>query len=134
MSTFRAFTASGLAEVPFAHGAVVPPSSRLVLLGGLCPLDDGGAVRHPGDVAGQMHAVLDNAVIALGEIGADVSHLARARISVASTRREDLYAAWSAFSERLDTSRLPSTLVGVTVLGYEHQLVEVEFDAVLPAT
>ena len=48
------------------------------------------------------------------------------RVLVASTRREDLVAVWDVVRERLAPHDPPSTLLGVTVLGYEHQLVEVE--------
>ncbi|MBV8992738.1 MAG: hypothetical protein JO287_03325 [Pseudonocardiales bacterium] len=50
---------------------------------------------------------------------------------VASQRREDLLASWSVVRRHLGDHDAPSTLLGVAVLGYEHQLVEVEAVAAL---
>jgi hypothetical protein len=49
---------------------------------------------------------------------------------VATTDRADLVTAWDVVAEALGAHAAPSTLVGVTVLGYPDQLVEVEAVAV----
>jgi hypothetical protein len=51
---------------------------------------------------------------------------------VASARQQDLGTAWNVYREYMGRHDVPSTLVGVTVLGYDDQLVEVEAVAVLP--
>jgi hypothetical protein len=47
-------------------------------------------------------------------------------------RREDLVTAWHVVRERFGDHDAPSTLLGVAVLGYHDQLVEVEAVAVVP--
>ncbi|MGW1553804.1 RidA family protein, partial [Streptomyces sp. NPDC002346] len=41
-------------------------------------------------------------------------------------RREDLVAAWEVVRDSFADHDVPSTLMGVTVLGYKDQLVEIE--------
>jgi hypothetical protein len=48
------------------------------------------------------------------------------RVLVASSRREDLVAAWGVIRDSFGSHDVPSTLIGVTVLGYQDQLVEIE--------
>ena len=52
--------------------------------------------------------------------------MAKTTVFVASERREDLVTAWQAVREHFGDHDAPSTLVGVAVLGYPDQLVEVE--------
>jgi enamine deaminase RidA (YjgF/YER057c/UK114 family) len=53
-------------------------------------------------------------------------------VYVASQRREDLASAWHVVRERFGDHDAPSTLLGVAVLGYEDQLVELEAVAAVP--
>ena len=46
--------------------------------------------------------------------------------------RDDLVHAWDVIARGLAPFRPPSTLVGVTVLGYPDQLVEIDGIAALP--
>jgi enamine deaminase RidA (YjgF/YER057c/UK114 family) len=48
------------------------------------------------------------------------------RVLVASTKRDDLVTAWAMVRDAFGDHDVPSTLMGVTVLGYADQLVEVE--------
>jgi enamine deaminase RidA (YjgF/YER057c/UK114 family) len=48
------------------------------------------------------------------------------RVLVASSTQADLVAAWNVVRDAFGDHDVPSTLLGVTVLGYEDQLVEVE--------
>ena len=45
---------------------------------------------------------------------------------VASPRQADLEAAWRVVRQAFGDDDVPSTLFGVTVLGYDDQLVEIE--------
>lgn len=65
-------------------------------------------------------------LVALDAAGADLEDVASTRILVASSERRDLVAAWDVVSTAFGEHDVPSTLMGVTVLGYEDQLVEVE--------
>jgi len=127
------FRADALGPSTYAHGTVLPPGGRMILLAGTSPLDATGALVAPGDVAEQMRVTVENARAALRHVGADIGAIVRARIYVASSERTDLFAAWQAFTAIFDGSEFPSTLVGVTVLAYPDQMVEVEFDALVPA-
>lgn len=48
------------------------------------------------------------------------------RVLVASNKQADLVEAWEVLRDAFGDHDVPSTLMGVTVLGYDHQLVEVE--------
>ena len=52
------------------------------------------------------------------------------RVLVASAQRSDLGAAWDVVHDAFGDHDVPSTLLGVTVLGYENQLVEIDAVAV----
>jgi enamine deaminase RidA (YjgF/YER057c/UK114 family) len=119
-------------DVPYAYAAVTAPGS-LVFTAGACPLDDGGDVVAPGDFAAQARRVMTNLVTALEASGAALTDVAKSTVYVASDRREDLVAVWSVVREAFGDHDAPSTLLGVAMLGYPDQLVEVEAVAALPA-
>jgi len=54
------------------------------------------------------------------------------RVLVAIVDRADLGTAWAVVSNRFGDHDMPSTLIGVSVLGYRDQLVGVEAIAALP--
>jgi len=54
-------------------------------------------------------------------------------VLVASSRRDDLVTAWQVVHDAFAPHDPPSTLIGVTVLGYNSQLVEVEAIAAVEA-
>lgn len=118
--------------VPYAYASVVA-AGRTVYTAGACPLDAAGRVVAPGDVAAQSRAVMDNLVVALRAAGASLSDVAKSTVYVASTERADLVAAWDVVRAAFGDHDAPSTLLGVAVLGYPDQLVEVEAVAVTAA-
>lgn len=118
--------------VPYAYASVVA-AGRTVYTAGACPLDAAGRVVAPGDVAAQSRAVMDNLVVALRAAGASLSDVAKSTVYVASTERADLVAAWNVVRAAFGDHDAPSTLLGVAVLGYPDQLVEVEAVAVTAA-
>ena len=113
-------------DVPYAYAAVASGVSRLVFTAGACPLDETGATVAVGDVAGQAERVMANLRVTLRDAGADLSDVVKTTVYVASTARADLVAAWEVVRRHVGDHDAPSTLVGVTVLGYPDQLVEVE--------
>jgi enamine deaminase RidA (YjgF/YER057c/UK114 family) len=119
-------------DVPYAYAAVTAPGS-LVFTAGACPLDDAGDVVAPGDYAAQAQQVMDNLVDALRSSGAELTDVAKSTVYVASSRREDLVAEWDVVRAAFGDHDAPSTLLGVAMLGYPDQLVEVEAVAALPA-
>ncbi len=71
---------------------------------------------------------------ALDAAGAHLTDVISTRVLVASADRADLHAAWNAVSAAFGDHDAPSTLLGVTVLGYPDQLVEIEAVAAVAAT
>lgn len=110
----------------YSYAATVRADARLVFLAGSCPLDRDGQTVGVGDFAAQAAKCVENMTIALAEAGAELTDVVSTRVLVASTRREDLGAAWRVVRDALGNHDAPSTLLGVTVLGYENQLVEIE--------
>ena len=115
--------------VPYAYAAVTDPG-RMVFTAGACPLDADGATVAVGDVAGQARQVMANLQVALEAAGAGLRDVLKTTVFVATTERSDLTAAWDVVRAAFGDHPAPSTLVGVTVLGWPDQLVEVEALAV----
>jgi enamine deaminase RidA (YjgF/YER057c/UK114 family) len=113
-------------KAPYAYAAVAPPGVRLVFTAGACPLDAAGETVAPGDFAAQAEQVMENLRIALRAAGADLDDVLKTTVYVASERREDLVTAWQVVARHFGSHDAPSTLLGVSVLGYPEQLVEVE--------
>src|SRR5262245_23232349 len=96
----------------------------LVFAAGACPLDADGQTVAPGDLEAQTERTVVNLLQALAEAGAGPEDLLKTTIYVVGEDRSDLVRAWNVASERL--GRTPSTLLGVSFLGYPDQLVEIE--------
>ena len=120
--------------VEYAYAATAEAPARSVWVAGACPLDASGETVAAGDYAGQAHQVMRNLVTALEGAGAALTDVAKTTVYVASTQQQDLVTVWSVYREYMGSHDVPSTLLGVTVLGYRDQLVEVEAVAVLPPT
>jgi enamine deaminase RidA (YjgF/YER057c/UK114 family) len=119
---------------PYAYAAVAHDVRRLVFTAGACPLDGNGNTVAIGDVAGQAEQVMANLQVALREAGAELGDVLKSTVYVATQRQEDLLAAWDVVQRWFGEHDAPSTLLGVTVLGYHDQLVEVEAVAALRAS
>ena len=118
-------------RAPYAYAAVVHDVSRLVFTAGACPLDQNGATVAVDDVVGQAEQVMINLRTALQAAGADLPDVVKTTTYVASQRREDLLAAWAVVRRHFGHHDAPGTLLGVAILGYPDQLVEVEAVAAL---
>lgn len=110
----------------YAYAATAPAGSRFVFLAGSCPLNEDGSTAGIGSFALQASKCIDNMRIALDESGASLVDVISTRVLVASSRRADLVEAWEVVRDAFGDHDVPSTLMGVTVLGYDHQLVEIE--------
>jgi enamine deaminase RidA (YjgF/YER057c/UK114 family) len=125
--TVRLVRAPQLAQqVPYAYAAVLDPTKQLVFTAGACPTDADDQTVALGDVRGQAHQVMGNLSVALAAAGATLDDVVKTTVYVASTDRRDLVTAWDVVRGAFGDHDPPSTLVGVAVLGYEGQLVEVE--------
>ena len=119
--------ASALSDVAqYAYAATAPNDARLLFLAGACPLNEDGTTAAPGDYAGQAARCIENMTQALAAADATIYDVISTRVLVASSRRDDLVTAWEIVRDAFGDHDVPSTLVGVTVLGYADQLVEIE--------
>jgi enamine deaminase RidA (YjgF/YER057c/UK114 family) len=119
------------AGATYADAAVVRDRRRLVFTAGACPIDHKGAISCVGDIAGQAEESMDNLVRALGAAGASLHDVVKTTVYVASGEQSDLVAAWNVVRRRFGAHEPPATLLGVRVLGYPEQLVEIEAIAAL---
>ena len=113
-------------KAPYAYAAVAPPGARLIFTAGACPLDAAGETVAPGDIAAQAEQVMQNLRTALQAAGADPGDVLKTTVYVAGGERKDLVTAWEVVRRHFGSHDAPSTLLGVSVLGYPDQLVEVE--------
>jgi enamine deaminase RidA (YjgF/YER057c/UK114 family) len=116
--------------LPYEYGSVVREGA-LIFTAGACPLDPTGNVVSPGDPVAQAVTTLANLTAILAMHGAGVQHLVRTTIYVVG-EREDLVAVWGVVASGLAPHRPPSSLLGVAMLGYANQLVEIDGVAALP--
>lgn len=125
--------AAGLWDgVSYAYAAAAPGGS-LVFTAGACPLDENGKVVADGDVRAQARQAVANLAAALRAAGAGLSDVLKTTVYVAAADRNDLVAAWDVIRAAFGHHDPPGTLLGVTVLGYPGQLVEIEAVAAVPA-
>jgi enamine deaminase RidA (YjgF/YER057c/UK114 family) len=113
------------AGVPYAYAATGGPAA-LVFTAGACPLGPDGEVVAPGDLAAQAQQAVANLAEALAAADSDLSQVLKTTIYVASSDQADLVAAWDVIRAAFGEHDAPSTLLGVAVLGYTGQLVEIE--------
>lgn len=110
----------------YAYAATAPADTRLIFLAGSCPLEEDGSTAAIGDYAGQAAKCMENLQLALKAAGASLEDVLSTRVLVASSSQADLVTAWEVVRDAFGSHDAPSTLLGVTVLGYDHQLVEIE--------
>jgi enamine deaminase RidA (YjgF/YER057c/UK114 family) len=110
---------------PYAYAAIAPPGS-LIFTAGACPINAEGVVTAPGEYAVQARQTVANLVTALAAAGASLADVLKTTVYVASARQEDLVEVWEVVHEAFGAHDAPSTLLGVAVLGYSGQLVEIE--------
>lgn len=115
--------------VAHAYSATVPAGAT-VHIAGVAPLDEGGTTVAPGDVQGQVRAVVENLRVILGERGAQLSDVARLTVFVAEHLQVDLQVAAETLAEAFGDLP-PVSIVGVSRLRYDDQVVELEAVAAL---
>ncbi|GAA3344380.1 hypothetical protein GCM10020358_47380 [Amorphoplanes nipponensis] len=125
---------AGVHEPPGYSHITISPAGRLAHLAGQCPLDVSGTVVAPGDYAGQTDQVVANCLAVLTAAGAAPSDVVRSVIYVVGAESAVLAGVWNRLmaSELAPAFTTASTLLGVTVLGFAGQLVEVDLTAALP--
>ena len=132
-SAVRLIRSDVLSDVAqYAYASTVPSGTRLVFLAGACPLAPDGSTVAVGDYAGQAARCIETMQRALRAADASIQDVVSTRVLVASSRQADLVTAWDVVRDAFGTHDVPSTLLGVTVLGYDDQLVEIEAVAAVP--
>jgi enamine deaminase RidA (YjgF/YER057c/UK114 family) len=128
---------AGLFPPPdYAHAAIVEVGDRLVFTAGAVPLDAAGELVGPDDFIAQTRQVLVNLDAALRAAGSDLEHVVNTTVYVVATDQKNLADVWSVVREsKLAIKPHTSTLLGVSMLGYNGQLVEITAVGVVkPAT
>ena len=117
------------ADTGYAYAAKAS-AGDLIFTAGACPLDKQGKVVAPGDLIAQTRQALANLRTALEDSGAAIEDVVKTTVYVASSDRGELAAAFDEVAAFFGDHDVPSTLLGVAVLGYAGQLVEIEAIAV----
>lgn len=117
---------ASLALVDYPYASRVPSGMDLIFLAGACPLDKDGKVTSINDYELQAKLCVDNLKQALKDSGASLRNVVYTRVIVATHNQTDLVNTWNMVKREFGDHDVPSTLSGVTVLGYSDQLVEIE--------
>ncbi len=112
-------------RAPYAYAAAAVPGS-LIFTAGACPIDADGNVVGGADLPAQASQAMANLRTALAAAGAGLADVLKTTVYVASADRADLVAVWNVVRACFGEHDAPSTLLGVGVLGYPGQLVEIE--------
>jgi enamine deaminase RidA (YjgF/YER057c/UK114 family) len=116
-------------RAPYHYATVTGPGD-LIFAAGACPLDEAGAVVDGPDIPAQTARCIDNLRAALAAAGAGFDDVLKSTVYVVASDRGDLVRAWDVVADAFGDARPPSTLLGVALLGYDGQLVEIEAVAV----
>jgi enamine deaminase RidA (YjgF/YER057c/UK114 family) len=114
----------------YAHVAIAS-SARLVVTAGAVPLDRDGNLVGAGDFATQAAQTIENLIRQLDAAGASAKDVLKTTVYVTARDRTDLVAVWNVV-QKSPLAAAASTLLGVTLLGFAGQLVEIEAVAALP--
>jgi enamine deaminase RidA (YjgF/YER057c/UK114 family) len=121
--------AGGLFPPP-AYSHVAVASGRLVVTAGAVPLDAEGKLVGPGDAPAQARQVIENLLVQLAAGGAGPDNIAKTTVYVVTSEPAPLSTIWEVVRAS-PLAGAASTLLGVSALGYEGQLVEIEALAVI---
>lgn len=131
MSHITLTTVPELTKPPgYAHVAIAS-GARLVVTAGAVPLDAARNLVGAGDVRAQTRQTVDNLMVQLAAAGATGDDVMKTTIYVVSNDGADLDAAWEVVQDS-PLAAAASTLLGVALLGFTGQLVEIEAIAALP--
>ena len=122
--------APALSQPPGYSHVVLASGSRLVTTAGAVPLDAEGNLVGAGDLLVQARQTLQNLALALEAVGARERDVIKMTVYVVASERADLGDVWVAVQQS-GIAGTASTLLGVSMLALEGQLVEIEAIAVL---
>ncbi|HYB26243.1 MAG TPA: RidA family protein [Solirubrobacteraceae bacterium] len=98
---------------PYNYSAT---AQGIVFTAGACPLDEHGTVVAPGDFEAQALRAVENLLAALSTHDIGPESVLKTTVFVVAGDRSDLVRVWDVVSSRL--GRVPSTLLGVSLMGY----------------
>ena len=133
MSVERVDLTAELGASPGYAYAATASGGTHVYTAGAVPVDVEGNLIAPGDLEGQTRAVIANLQLVLERTGAAPADVVKTTVYVVAHEQADLPRVWRLFAES-PLAAAPSTLLGVTHLGYRGQLVEIEAVAITGAT
>lgn len=116
----------------FTQALVVPPGSRLVLIGGQNSVDETGQLV-PGDLGAQTTRALHNLRLCLDAAGAGIDDLVKVTIYIAGDL--DIMPGFEAWQNFAGQPTNPPLVTGIKVVALNRPgvIVEIEAIAVLPA-
>jgi enamine deaminase RidA (YjgF/YER057c/UK114 family) len=120
----------GLAEPPGYSHVAIAKGATLVFTAGQVPIDASGELVGAEDPVAQTEQVLANLLRTLEAAGAGPGDVVKTTVYVVGGRHETQSAVWEAV-RRSPVGTAPSTLVGVPLLGYRGQVVEIEAVAIV---
>ncbi len=123
--------APSLSPPPDYSHVAVAPSGRLAITAGAVPLGANGVRVGSGDYVAQTRQTVANLERPLAAVDATGEAVLKTTVYVVAKDRTDLSTVWRVVQES-SFAAAASTLLGVSLLGYEGQLVEIEAIAVLP--
>ena len=126
-ATIERTNAPGLSQPPGYSHVVV---GRLVTTAGAVPLDAEGNLVGPGDRRAQARQTLENLAFVLEAVGATGREVIKTTFYMVAGERADLSAVWVVVRES-GIVEAATTLLGVSMLAVEGQLVEIRAIAVL---
>ena len=110
----------------YSHAAIAPPGG-LIFTAGACPIDERGKLVGGTSFASQAQQAMANLVTTLAAAGgAGLPDVLKTMVYVVTTEPGDISDVWDVIRAAFGDHDVPGTVVGVTVLGYEGQLVEIE--------
>ena len=114
-----------LAPPPGYSHVAVGRGGTMVFTAGAVPLDAQGELVGEGDAVAQAEKVIENLLAALETGGAGPGDVAKTTVYVAGVSHALQVDVWQVVRNSA-IGAAPSTLLGVPILGYRGQLVEVE--------
>lgn len=129
---FQFLKPQGLLNSPGYSQAVEINKGKLVILAGQMPVDDKGALVGAGDFKAQATRAFENIVLALKAAGLDTSDIVKLNYFIAGDLKQTLPALREALGPffKPGTSRPAGTVVAVSGLALEGQMLEVDVTAV----
>jgi enamine deaminase RidA (YjgF/YER057c/UK114 family) len=115
-------------EFGFVQANEVTGAERVLLCSGQTSVNENGEPVNPADMVAQVHQALDNLETVLRQAGFELGDLVR--LNIYTTDMDRFLESYGEFGGRVSSTRVATTLLGVTRLAFPELLVELEATAV----